>query len=352
MMGLATFGWVTVSVIVFLLLAFASLFVLFVRARGQNPLNTPEKTQALATVLSLLFGTAATAGGAIATIHVASFGLDISERQDRLESTRFIEAKVTRSIDHYSNLLIALSDVYASAVVVDVKMPELDNSRILQIIDQDVPEELSIEMVVLADRLVALNNAIGLMMRDDFSYYCFRRFAKQTNGKLAHLNKALQALGVEESKLTLSVKNMSDIAAIVDVASRRVRAGKYGDLIQARLLVNSSDIHLFGMPYNNRNVRSFMFTGNLIFSMAELEEPGQPSYIASFGAAIFHDLLYSVPNGKRIEECVEKRYPTVFEALPIQEVFFDPDNISADNLLSAIEDVEALGDLYLLKERT
>lgn len=349
MLGLATFGWITGGVIVFLLIAFALLFMLFVRAQGKNPLNTPEKTQALATVLALVFGTAAAAGGAIATIQVASLGFEISKRQDHLDRTRFIEARVTRAIDRYSNLLIALSNAYASAVVVDVRMPELDEKHIPQLMAQDIPAELSIEMVALADQLATLNNAISLVMRDDFAHYCLRRYVRQKKHKLEHINKSLRELGVEESMLTLSAENLSDITAIVDVAARRIRASKYGELIQARLFANSSNV-LSGIPYNNRNVRSFMFMGNLIFSMAEMEV--RTPYIASFGAAIIHDLLHSVPNGKRITECFRERYPTVSRELPLQEVIFDPYDISAANLLSAMEDVEAIGDLYLLTKGT
>lgn len=361
MLGLATFGWVTVSVIVFLLIVFTSLFMLFVRARGRNPLNTPEKTQALATVLLLFFSTAAAAGGAIATIKVASLSVEISKRQDDLDRTRFVEAKVTRSVDYYSNLLISLSDAYASAVVVDVRMseldkiPELDKKRILQLMALDVPAELSVEMVALSDRLSALNNSISLIMRDDFAHYCWRKSAeqtKQTISKLEHLNKALRELGVEESKLTLSVENLSDITAIVDVAARRVRASKYGRLIRARLFANSSDIEPSVISDNNGNVRSFMFTGILIFSMSEVEGQGRPPYIASFGAAIIHDLLHSVPNGERIVKCFRERYPKVSGELLDQEVIFDPHNISSANLLSAIEDVEATGYLKLLTKGT
>ena len=347
MNGLVLFAWVSVFMLISVVVIFAILFWIFAKAHARTPLDIPDKVQALASVLTLFFGTAAAIGGAIAAIQVASLGLEIAHRQEQRDSTQFIETKVTRSIDLYSNLLIALSEAYALAVFLDVNTSHITKQHIIDQMKQDTPIEVSIAMKAFAESLWALNHVIRQLIRDEFTHYCFTRSVEELESKLDHLNKKLLSLGTEESMLTLSVTDLSDITAILDVAARRVQMDTVGNLIKAQLLTNP-DIEQFGMPYNNRNVRSFMFAGNLIFSMNDYEQKNQVNYIASYGAAIFHDLLYAVPDGERITDCITDRYQEIAKQAGEQNISFNPHNISSDTLKSAVKDVESIGDLYLL----
>ncbi len=347
--GLKTFGLVSVIVIAVLVVAFVSLFLLISGDQQKNPFDFPNEAQALASVLALVFGTAATAGGAIAAIRVAALGFEIAERQDHIDRTRFIETKVTHSVDCFSNLLIALGNAYAALIVVNHKIPHLDKERIVEQMSDDAPIEVSVEMEALAERLSEIGNAINRIARDEFTYFCFRKSEARIQSKISHLNRSLLPFGVQESALTLSINQLSDISAMLDIAARKLRTGNLGDLIQARVYTVSSDIDLFGVEYNNKAVRDFMFMGNLTCATSDHNAKDGRVYIASFGAAIFHDLVRAVPNGKMIAECIKERYPIVSEQLPIQDNIFDPETIASGSLLTAIKDVDAIGDLYLLK---
>ena len=87
MLGLELFGWASVSIIAFLVSVFIILFFVLSKSPTKNPLDVSDKTQALASVLALIFGTAAAVGGAIAAIQIASLGLKITQRQEDIQRT-------------------------------------------------------------------------------------------------------------------------------------------------------------------------------------------------------------------------------------------------------------------------
>ena len=355
MTGLEIFAWASGGVAAILVLLFASSLWIFAKNDAKSPLDVPNKIQALSAVLALFFGTTAAVGGAVATIQVASLGFELSKQQDYLGRFHFVETKVTRSVDRYTNLLTALSNAYSSAVVVNMTIPTISVENAPDLLEKDAPEGLSAVMEVLADRLLEVKEAINLVLRDDFGHYCFvesvRQIKKENQSKLSYLNNSLKAFGVDPSMLTLSVDNLSDVAAILEDVSRRMKAGKWGDLIEARLFANSSGIDLFGKPYDSANVRTYMTMGKLIFGVANLDSQARPRYIAFFGAAIVHDLILSVPDGERIVDCLEGRYRFMDGEEFAQDISFNPNNVSSGSLLDAIVEAESIGDLYLLVER-
>lgn len=348
MKGLAIFGWMSLGIIGLLIFIFVIFFVFFAKSQTGNPLDIPDKVQALASMLALFFGTAAAVGGAIATLQVASLGLDISERQESRDSTQFIDDKSAKTISLYSSLLVSLSDVLASATVVDVKIPHLEKEGVIGQMNDTAPDALKTEMLALSERLLNLNAAITEILKDDFSHYCFQESISSINSKLVHINKTLGILGVPDSELTLSIEHLSDINAIIELAARRIDDGGLGDLIQSRVFTNSSDIEMFNLHYDSRNVRTFVFTGNLIFARSDIDTQTKNMYIASYGAAILHDLQISVPNGDLISECLASRYPSIAKQAKEHQLHFNPNNVTSKNFLSAIRDIETIGDLYLL----
>jgi hypothetical protein len=348
MKGLALFGWVTLAVVGLLTFLFIVFFSIFVHSGTGNPLDPPDKVQALAALLALVFGSAAAVGGAIATIQVASLGLEISKRQELRDSTAFLDERASNSINLFSNLLVSVNEVFSSGVIVDLKIPHLESEGLIERFREQASNELKNEMIQLSEKLVNLVGAINNILRDDFANYCIQQKASIYQGKLQHISRKLVDLGLPDYEVSVPVQNLSDIAALIEVAGRRIDDGSLGDVIQARVFTNSSDIEIFNMKYNNRNVRSFIFLGNLIFTRSETDTPSRKMFIASYGAAILHDLVQLVPGGEFISKCLELRYPSINSQVKTHIIIFEPNNIASKNLLSAIEDVERIGDLYVL----
>ena len=118
-------------------------------------------------------------------------------------------------------------------------------------------------------------------------------------------------------------------------------------VVSARVFANSSDIDIFGLKYSNAAVRSLFFTGDLIFAMSEAAPSGR-IFIASFGAAIIHDVVTIMPTGEEVANCLRSRYPTLWTADKIPKIEFDPRNIASRSLQTAFADADNVGDLYLL----
>ncbi len=347
MKGLLIFGLMTLVVGGFLLFLFMHFFVIWIGPQTANPLKTPDQVQALTALFGLFVGSAASIGGAVATLQLASLGLEISKRQEMRDDTAFIDEKASNAIKLYSELLVSIGSVFSSGVIVDMKIPSLEKEGLLEKFEEKVSEELKLEMLQLSEKVVQLIDALNNILKDDFSHYCIQQQASSFEGKLSHISRGLIDLGMHPSEVTVSISNLSDIVALLEVASRRIDDGKLGDLVQARLFANSSNIGLFNIPYDHRNVRSFFFLGNIIFARSETESPSGKLFIASYGAAILHDLIKIIPDGTAISESLSARYPLLHQVNKHQ-IYFEPANVTSRNLLSAIAEAEKIGDLYLL----
>lgn len=210
--GLSLFSYITLAIVCLLTFLFMVFYLILSNTGTNNPLDTPDKSQTLAALFTLIFGSAAAIGGAIATIHVASLGLEISKRQQLIsereeqilkrqelhDSTLFLDQKTSKAIELFSDLLFSISQVYSAGVVVYIKM--------LNINPKEAHNWLTNEMLQLSDKLLILVEAINNILKDDFSNYCIQQKVLNFNGKLEHLSKGQIDLGLESSEVDISIK--------------------------------------------------------------------------------------------------------------------------------------------------
>lgn len=91
----------------------------------QLGMKTPGGWQDIAQPLSLALSTAVGIGGAIAAITVAHAALNIAERQDSIESIRFIEEQRTRVFETFSELALSIVELNHSAARVAASFSDL-----------------------------------------------------------------------------------------------------------------------------------------------------------------------------------------------------------------------------------
>ena len=234
MRGLNVFGWVSAFVVAFLIVVFVVFSLFIANVLETDLVKIPGEVEALAAVFALIFGTAAVAGGAVATIKVASLGIEIYERQEYLERTQFIETRAKPSIDRFSNLVIVLSDTHVAAVGVHVYIEglvsKLDDKGKAHARDQGLSPDLLMCVEIVAQRLVGLSDAIRDVMSHDFTHYSFSKSAVQIESKLDHINKSSLISNHEENKSALSVSKLSDIKGIIDIAIGKLRTIKKWNL--------------------------------------------------------------------------------------------------------------------------
>jgi hypothetical protein len=351
MKGLRIFIMITIATLLAIILTFISLYINWI-GKEANPLLHSDKVQALTSILALVVGTAAALGSAIAALKVASLGLEISHQQERRDNIEFVDKKIESSIDIFSEIAISIGEIFSSSIAMQSKNPHIENSVATKKMNEDVDNELELEMNQLADKISKLSELLKDIMKNEFSRACYYRSLKKINSKCEFLNKKLIQIDRKSSNhsvYTIEMSNLSDITSLLDLAQRRIRKGKLGELIQARLCANSSEVDTFDMPYNNANVRSFSFLGFLILSIISKE---RPLFIANYGAAILHDLFYALPSGNIFVEELNHRYSKLFTDKQNYSVDFEPSQICSKYFSLALIEKEKIGDLYLLIEKS
>ncbi len=351
MKGLKVFIVITVITILLVAFAFMMLYLGWI-GNINNPLSKPDEVQTLTGILGLAIGTAAALGSAIAALKVASLGLEISQQQERRDNVEFVESKVEKSINIFSEIALVLGKIHSSAIAVDAKIPHIPNEEINLYMEKEVGPDLEVEMIQLADNILLLADLFQEVIKNDFATSCYFQALKTFNTKCGFMNHQLKSIdpdSTNHSIYTLNPENISDITSILDLGQRRIRRGKLGELISAKLYTNSADTKIFNVPYDNANVRSFFFLGNLILSVQSTDDV---YFIANYGAAILHDIFYSIPDGKIFETVLRERYSNLFTLNKNYKVSFEPKRITSKYLQKALEDADGIGDLYLLVNKS
>jgi hypothetical protein len=313
-----------------------------------------SEIQGLSAFLTLLFATAAAIGGAVATLRLANLGLSISEQQDARESIRFLEDRAREAIELYSRVIISASDVFAAGVRLDLSLPQFKPEEVAAQLQASVPDGVRAEYDNLSDHFSSLAENLRALARNDFAAYVVTQKGKGFHGELHEICTRLKQLGIPETEIDLRIHDLVDIAALLDVAAARLKEGRWSSVITARLTTNAAGIGKFARNYDNRNVRSFFFVGNILFARVE-EGSGGLRFVASFGSAILRDLVLLQPNGCEIRNAQAARYSSIWPGTKGLIIEFDPANVLARTLASAIAEGEKLGrqmgSLYLLEAK-
>lgn len=350
MKGLRIFIIITIATLFAIVIAFILLYLGWV-GKETNPLTHSDKVQALTSILALVVGTAAALGSAIAALKVASLGLEISHQQERRDNIEFVDNKIEGSINIFSEVAISIGEVFSSSIAVNAKIPHIDKTSASSRMNEDLNDELEVEMNQLADNISKLSEHLKDILKNEFSRACYFRSIGKLDSKCEVLNRNLIQIDSNQanhSVYTIDMSNLSDLTSLLDLAQRRIRKGKLGELIQARLFANATDIDIFDIPYNNANVRTFSFLGFLILSITSDKSP---LFIANYGAAILHDLFYGLPNGQVIVEELNARYSNLFTG-QTYTVEFEPIGIFSKYFELALVETEKIGDLYLLIQKS
>lgn len=345
--GLPSFLLALVLVIVLTLAAYLALYATLSGSSLHTPLSAPDKIQSITAILALIFGTSAAVAGAFATIQLANLGLRLSERQNTMDALKFLEERFHTATHLYSNALFALDRLFSCGLSVDRTIPPLSREHAIEQMKTLKPAELAAEMGALNDAIIELMKDLRALATDEFAAYCFAVGAGRMQSQLRMIGNSLAALGIEESEAKVDLENIAGLCALFDVSRRRVRDDTLSSVIEARTFTNSADIALFGKGYNNQSVRSLFFLGNLIFCRSDAVRDGR-MFIASYGAAMIHDLIRAMPTGEVIRECLRAQYPEIAPAVERLKQSFHPDQVISSFAKYALDSADKVGGLYLL----
>lgn len=345
-----------ISTLLFSLITLILFIFCFTTYNGlplQQLLDKPDRVQALTSLLALILGTAATFAGAIATLRVASLGLNISERQEKVDALDFLESRFTKTTEIFSSILLGIGNLYAAGIIVESNIPALNTesmsaeNNIVELMIRDVPKSLSVELEYLCEALTSLINSLLALAQDEFSVFCLARNIIINDSKLDNIRNKIIRYGYTTNETDLSLGNLSDIIAILEIAKRKLKRNDLSLVVQARLYTNATNSPIFDLNYNNASVRSFFLLGNLLYSYSSSLSDGRV-FIVSYGAAILRDLISSIPNESVIKESLCLRYPELSFAISSLKSKFNPQTLLSKSVSAAINEIDKIGDLYCL----
>lgn len=203
MNSLKTFIIITLITIAIIISTFIILYIIWI-GNNSNPLIYSDKVDTLTGVLALIIGTASAMGsGAIAALKVASLGLEISRQQERRDNLEFIDSKIEIATNIFSELTIALGDVYSSAISVNNKIPHIEGDHLLECMENEIEDSLKFEVRQLADNIKHLCLLLKQIMMNDFARKCFYHSVQNKNLKCNILNDLLKKIDTDLSNHTI-----------------------------------------------------------------------------------------------------------------------------------------------------
>jgi hypothetical protein len=324
---------------------------------NNNSLDIIGKIQIITSLLTLFIGLAVSIGGAIASIQVASLGLEISKKQEQRDNIAFLEEKASNSVKLFSNLLISINKIYSSSILIDsevqktIEQSSISNSdEIVDKITNAKFADLETTMSLFSKDLLEISDIVNNIIMDDFAYYCIKQQISKDHDKLKleHISQKLKSFGLPDREVSVHIEHLIDFNTLLRIATAKINKYTWSDLVAAKLLTNltETDVIFSKIEYDNQAVRSFIFLGNLIYHRTEVQ-PNKTKFAALYGAAILHDLVQIIPQDKNILEYLKQLYPSMIEGDNIPKIFFEPSVISQD-ILNIINDIENIGDLYVL----
>lgn len=306
--------------------------------------------QTIAAFLTLAFGTAVAFAGSIATLKVANLSVDISERQGKIDATKYLESHFETATTSYTRILIEMGNLYSAAIILENRIWEIEADTTHQNMELKNRENLGSEWKYFCDKLALVIEAIKTMMQDAF---CMKTFVRSVSlhKEESWLYKIFSELlheGMDLRKIDISLDNLSDCLAVLEIAKRRLSTDNVLETLSNNLKINYlSEQPIFNKHYDNKAVRSLFFLGNLISYNTYKLKNGQV-YFCSYGTAIIKDFILSIPDGKIIKESMYDFYKNLSFAIPSIQNGFEPNQLISKSMLYAISDAERIDHLYLL----
>ena len=192
-----------------------------------------------------------------------------------------------------------LNDLYVNSIPVYLNFPQID--KIYEMMEQPCEGEYQIEVQAFANSIHQLAFVLDKIVQNSDAFQVYKQLLQKIDSKVLHLYT---------DRKFLDMNKLTDVVDVLDVVQTKLQNPMMAHLIRARLATNVGK----GLEYDNANIRSFFYMGNLILNEVT------PNYVNNVGAAILHDLFMVLPDDCKM--------------------------LVNSNFANAISDAEEIGDLY------
>ena len=200
----------------------------------------------------------------------------------------------------FVELAKSLNDLWLNSRLVFINFPKMDNSQIYKM-KQPCEEEYKTMIQDLAEAFHQLASVLKKIVLDPDTLQFYKQRLQEIESKVLHLYP---------DRKMLDMNSLIDVSKLLDIRQKQLQNPTMERLITARLATNVGK----GLEYENANVRSLFFVGNIIFSDVT------PNYVKNLGIAILHDLFMILP-----DDCKQ---------------------LVTSHFVASLSDAEEIGDLY------
>jgi len=138
--------------------------------------------------------------------------------------------------------------------------------------------------------------------------------------------------------------DLPQISQFVAIASNRLSTPDFATILAPVLATNSADIDGVGMGYDSAELRSLIFSGNMLFTfLGDSRTQVSRKFVVSWGTAILHDACESLPDSSSFKAVLSDTYPS------FATLILDSSDITADSRNSISADLQSA--LAALDER-
>ena len=355
MRGMSSFVVTTILVGVLCAISFMYLVHVYLGRPPENAIGAAIGGQAgdLVSLLSFIVGTAATAGGAIASVILSNIALRLSLDSERRETSTFAADRVDRAAAHFSRIASGMNRLYAATALVEDKARFYERQYIygmtgLSAHEQDrLNRELAGPCAQVAEALDAMAAALDEALCDEFARYALVKGMElqSASGRLSRTKDAMARL--PQAGRTPSVGDLPEIVAILRSAVFSMREDARSIVVNAwRWLPDDLKISPDSHVIVERPAVEFILMGNMTdLRSGQLTEAGG-AYCVRTGYALLADLAHGLPAPETILDALFERYEA---ALPKRNklkvpIHFDPKRALSLALLEGAADAASVTD--------
>lgn len=355
MKGMSSFVITTILVGVLCALSFVYLVHAYLGRPPENAIGAAVGGQAgdLVSLLSFILGTAATAGGAIASVILSNIALRLSVDAERREAATFAADRIDSAAAHFSRIASGLNRLHAAARLIEERARYYERQYIYGITglsshEQDkLNRDLAGPSAQFADALGALAQALDDSLCDEFTRYALRSAmeAHAQSGQLVKISSVMARL--PQAGRAPALTDLPEFVAILRSAEFAMRDDPRDAIVNAwRYLPASLKVDADSHVMKDRPALDFQLMGNMtdLRHGALFEEGGR--YCVRTGVALLTDMAHGLPDQDTILDALFARYEN---ALPKRKklkvpVHFDPQRALSMALLEGLGDAAALPD--------
>ena len=201
----------------------------------------------------------------------------------------------------FIELAKSLNDLWLKSRLVFINFPKMANSQIYERINQPCEGEYKVMVQDLAETIRQIATLLKKIVLVPNVLKIYKQRLQEIESKVLHLYP---------DREMLDMNNLIDVSNRLDIRQKQLQNPTMEPLIIARLSTNVGK----GLEYNNANVRSLFFIGNIILNDVT------SNYVNNLGVAIVHDLYMILPDACK--------------------------QLVTSHFVAALSDAEEIGDLY------